>query len=58
MDDGTRMTAEINQLMGEIIENPEGQKKDIEGLLVGFLEALVREQKPNKSSQAKAEELK
>lgn len=38
------MNPEIQQLMGEIVENPEGQEKDIELLLTGLLDALVKEQ--------------
>lgn len=40
------ITTEINQLMGEIIENPDSQVKDIEQLLSGFLNALIKEQTP------------
>lgn len=40
------MSTEINQLMGEIIENPDGQVKDIEQLLSGFLGAMLKEQAP------------
>ena len=40
--------SEINQLMGEIIEDPETQKKDIETLLFGFLHALTKEHQGEK----------
>jgi hypothetical protein len=38
------MSVDTNLLMGEVIENPEGQPRDVEQLLVGFLRALIEEQ--------------
>lgn len=32
-------------LMGEVIEDPEGQERDVEQLLQGLLKALLREQR-------------
>jgi hypothetical protein len=39
------MATDTNMLMGEIIENPEGQERDVELLLANFLKALIEEQK-------------
>jgi hypothetical protein len=49
------MTTEINQLMGEIIENPEGQVKDIEQLLTGLLNALIKEHSPKAPTPTEGE---
>jgi hypothetical protein len=42
---GGQMATDTRLLMGEIIEDPEGQQKDVEQLLLGFLRALIEEQK-------------
>lgn len=39
------MSNPTHLLMGEIIEDPEGQEKKVEDLLIGFLQALLEEQK-------------
>ena len=39
------MATHTKTLMGEVTENPEDEKKDVEHLLVGFLHALIEEQK-------------
>jgi hypothetical protein len=39
------MATDTRLLMGEIIEDPEGQKRDVELLLIGFLQALLEEQR-------------
>ena len=39
------MATDTNMLMGEIIENPEGQERDVELLLANFLKALLEEQR-------------
>lgn len=39
------MATHTKTLMGEVTENPEDEKKDVEQLLVGFLHALIEEQK-------------
>ncbi len=38
------MATDTNLLMGEMIEDPTGQEKNVEQLLVGFLKALIAEQ--------------
>lgn len=38
------MGADVNCLMGEIIEDPANTDQDVEKLLIGLLHALVREQ--------------
>jgi hypothetical protein len=38
------MATDTSLLMGEVIEDPQGQQKDVEILLVGFLKALIAEQ--------------
>lgn len=38
------MATDMNLLMGEVIENPEGQTRNVEQLLHGFLSALLKEQ--------------
>lgn len=42
---GGQMATDMKLLMGEVIENPEGQERDVEKLLIGFLRSLVEEQK-------------
>jgi hypothetical protein len=39
------MATFTDRLMGEVIENPEGQERDVELLLVNLLRSLVEEQK-------------
>jgi hypothetical protein len=39
------MATDTNLLTGEIIDDPEGQERDVEQLLVSFLHALIQEQK-------------
>ena len=53
---GTSKMSEINQLMGEIIEDPETQKKDIESLLFGFLRAMTQESQPEQTPQEPQED--
>jgi hypothetical protein len=38
--------------MGEVIEDPQGQEKDVEQLLVGLLKALIAEQIVQTSQEA------
>lgn len=38
------MAADGNLLQGEIIDDPEGEEKDVEMLLTSFLKALLLEQ--------------
>ncbi len=38
------MATDTTLLMGEVIEDPEGQQRDVEYLLLNFLKALVKEQ--------------
>lgn len=39
------MGTDATLLMGEIIEDPAGQEKDVEQFLMGFLKALIDEQR-------------
>lgn len=39
------MATDTNLLMGEVIDNPEGEEKNVEQLLSGFLQALIEEQR-------------
>lgn len=39
------MATDTYLLMGEVIENPEAEEKDVEKLLTGLLHALVEEQR-------------
>jgi hypothetical protein len=43
------MSTDTNILMGEVIDDPERQEKDVELLLVGFLKALIDEQRQEES---------
>ena len=38
------MGADIHLLMGEVINNPEGEERDVEALLLLLLKSLVQEQ--------------
>lgn len=38
------MAADTERLKGEVVENPQGLDLDVEGLLAGFLRALLEEQ--------------
>lgn len=49
------MATDMRQLQGEIIQNPESQEQDVERLLVGFLRALIAEQK-NDPNSARSQE--
>jgi hypothetical protein len=42
---GGRMATDITLLQGEVIEDPEGQERDVEKLLLGLLQALLEEQR-------------
>lgn len=42
---GGQMPTDITQLHGEILENPASQELDVERMLMGFLRALLDEQK-------------
>ena len=37
--------ADTKTLMGEVSENPDSHERDVEGLLMNFLKALIEEQK-------------
>ena len=37
--------ADTRLLMGETVEDPEGQERDVEKLIVNFLNSLIEEQK-------------
>lgn len=39
------MGTDTRLLMGEVIENPEGQERNVEFLLVSFIKALLEEQR-------------
>jgi hypothetical protein len=39
------MAADTSILQGEVIENPESQKLDVEAFLAAFLKSLLKEQK-------------
>jgi len=39
------MATDTTLLMGEVIENPDGQERDVEFLLISLLRALLDEQK-------------
>lgn len=39
------MATFTDRLMGEVIENPEGQERDVELLLLNLLRSLIAEQK-------------
>lgn len=41
------MAADGELLKGEVNEHPESQDKDVEALLMGLIQALVRETKGN-----------
>lgn len=49
------MGTDTSLLMGEIIEDPQNQEKNIEQLLVGLLKALIAEQIIQNNSDAIAE---
>jgi hypothetical protein len=38
------MPTDTNSLMGEVVNDPAAQEKDVEQLLVGFLSSLIAEQ--------------
>jgi hypothetical protein len=44
------MATDVSLLMGEIIEDPTKQERDVEQLLRGFLKALIQEQQIEKWS--------
>lgn len=48
------MVTDMNRLMGEIIEDPEKQPRDVEGLLLGLLRALIVEARLNKTNNGSA----
>ena len=50
------MAADTTRLQGEIAEYPEEKKLNVELLLVGFLQALIDEQKSNLSTAPKEKE--
>jgi len=39
------MATDTSLLQGEVIDDPEGQERDVERLLVGFVRALMDEQR-------------
>lgn len=39
------MATDTNLLMGEVVEDPEKEERNVERLLIGFLHALLEEQK-------------
>jgi hypothetical protein len=43
MEDG--MATDMTLLQGEVVEDPEGQDMDVERLLIGFLKALLEEER-------------
>ena len=55
------MSANIDDLKGEVITNPEGQERDVELLLQSFFKSLVEEQRlitsayPNTVSDSEAQ---
>ena len=44
------MAADTNLLQGEIAENPENKKLDVEAFLAAFLSALLKEQSQEQHS--------
>jgi hypothetical protein len=49
------MGTETKLLQGQVSEDPEGQKMDVEGLLVGLLQSLLKEQSAGQSANSAAE---
>jgi hypothetical protein len=39
------MATDMTLLQGEVVEDPEGQDMDVERLLIGFLKALLEEER-------------
>lgn len=46
------MAADMNLLQGEVAENPEAQKLNVEAMLAAFLSALLQEQKKDREAQS------
>jgi len=44
MEDGKRMAADGNLLQGQVNEDPTTEKRNVDGLIQGFLRALIAEQ--------------
>ena len=49
------MATDTYLLMGEVIEDPEGQEKEVEKILHGLLHALVAEEVLKRSTELKSE---
>ena len=52
MEDGKRMAADGNLLQGQVNENPTTEKKDVDALLKGLIEALLVEQRGGRPQMA------